>query len=352
MLGSNIMVKIQKTIQSTVLKVLSKEICENRYSPDRPMPSENELCKRFGISRPTVRLVLCELEHQGFIYRHHGKGTFVHTIPAVQVKPIAMLLREPEKLASTYIMDIIHGANSYLGGLGSHLIVVDTPPSKWSNRLVQSLGGVLVIPSRTSSPELELIDDFKLPYLVIMESDLKGPTLKMDPAGAARELTEKLLKWGHRRFGLISGHNEQSDRQKKRGIAQALKKAGIAFSSVRDIPTNYDVKAGRDAAMEILTCENRPTAIIAFDDCLAAQTISIAKELGLKIPDDLSVVGFNDSPYGTFLDPPLTTVRFPAFEAGRKGAELIMIAGRENKAVSSFKLDYEVIWRKSGGPCH
>jgi len=345
------MVKKRNTLQSTVLKVLSKEIGEGRYLPDRPMPSENALCERFGISRPTIRLVLAQLEHQGLIYRHHGKGTFVHVVPTSQAKPVAMLLRESGKLASTYIMDIIHGANSYLSGLGSHLIVVDTPPSKWSNRLVQSLGGVIVIPSRLTSLELELISDFKLSYIIMMESDLKGPTLKMDPAGAAKELTEKLLKWGHRRFGLISGHNEQSDRQKKRGIAQALKKAGIAFSSVKDIPTNYDIQAGRNAAIELLTCDNRPTAIIAFDDCLAAQTISIAKEKGLRIPEDLSVVGFNDSPFSNFQDPPLTTVRFPAFEAGRKGAELIMIAVRENKAVSSFELGYEVIWRKSSGPC-
>jgi DNA-binding LacI/PurR family transcriptional regulator len=345
------MAKVHKTLQATVLKVLSKEICEGRYSPDCPMPSENDLCERFGISRPTVRLVLAELEHQGLIYRHHGKGTFVHVIPAVQVKPIAMLLREPGKLASTYIMDIIHGANSYLSGLGSHLIVVDTPPSKWSNRLVQSLGGVLVIPSRLNSSELEMIGDFKLPYLIVMESDLKGPTLKMDPAGAARELTEELIKWGHRRFGLISGHNEHSDRQKKRGITLALKKAGIAFSSMKDIPTNYDVQAGRNAAIELLTCENRPTAIIAFDDCLAAQTISIAKEQGLRIPDDLSVVGFNDSPFSNFQDPPLTTVRFPAFEAGRKGAELIISAQKRNLPVPSTTFDHEVIWRKSAGIC-
>ena len=215
--------------------------------------------------------------------------------------------------------------------------------------MVQSLGGVLVIPRLLNSLDLDLIADFKLPYLIVIKSDLKGPTLKMNPSGAAQEMTVRLLNLGHRRFGVISGHNEHSDRQKKKGIARALKEAGIAFPSERDIATNYDIKAGRDAAVKLLGCEDRPTAIIAFDDCLAAQTISIAKGQGLRIPEDLSVVGFNDSPFGNFLDPPLTTVRFPTFEAGRKGAELIVTAGRANKAVSSFKLDYEVIWRKSAG---
>jgi len=173
----------------------------------------------------------------------------------------------------------------------------------------------------------------------------------MNPAGVAQNLTERLLTLGHRRFGIISGHNEHSDRHRKNGIARALKKAGISFAGVTDITTNYDAQAGHNAAIELFRTAKRPTAVIAFDDCLAAQTMVAAKAQGLRIPEDLSVVGFNDSPFGLFLDPPLTTIRFPAFEAGRKGAELLVAAGQEKKPVSSFTLNYELVWRKSVGPC-
>ena len=104
------------------------------------------------------------------------------------------------------------------------------------------------------------------------------------------------------------------------------------------------------AVLDLLSHFPRPTAVIAFDDSLALQTISVLQHAGLSVPRDVSVAGFNDSPFSAMTRPAITTVRFPLFEAGRRAASALVAAAIKNKPARNIILKHAVIWRESTGP--
>lgn len=335
--------------QSAVL-ALAEEIREGRYPEGRPMPSESQLATRFGVSRTTVRVILSRLEREGLIYRQQGRGTFARPGGPSAAKPVAFWLKDLGRAGSPYMSELIAGADQYLSSIGSHVSVTSVPLTSWPAAFCQSLAGVIMVPFGVEASDLDLLRAYGLAWVTIQESDLPGPLVGMDTRGAARAITEGLLALGHRSFGLVSGHTEHSDRQKRLGIADALAAAGLALEDMPDLQTGYAVVRGREAAERLLTYIPRPTAIICFDDTLALQVLAVAQQHGLKVPEQLSITGFNDSPFSALVSPPLSTVRFPVHEAGAVAARMLYQADHEAKVVTSVFLHHELIWRSSTGP--
>ena len=337
----------RNTQRAAILTTLEREIAEGKYPPEQAMPSEHEMCRRFQVSRGTVRLVLADLEHKGHIYKRHGKGTFAHPAQQHSLRPIGLLIREPQKLSNPYFMDLIRGANSYLSSVGSYVSVIHQSAEEWSAQLINSLDGVIVVPTPLKPEEIAALNRSKLPYIICTDARMRGPTISYGVREAAQELTMGLLKLGHRKFGIISGHMKHSDLLKKQGIAKALDSKGIAFDTVPDYLTNFDATCGREAARELLTKHPDVTAIIASDDVLAIVAIQVAQQLGRRVPEDLSVVGFNDLPLSALFDPALTTVNFPVLDAGRRAAELLCLHALKKEPLASQDLGYRINWRQS-----
>jgi len=314
------------------------------------MPSEHRLCERFGISRMTVRVILARLERDGLIYRQQGRGTFAYPPAAPAVKPVALWLRDLGKAGSPYLTELMAGADAYLSGIGGHVSLTGAPLQAWSAAFCQGLAGVIVIPFNVEPDDIRQLRAFGLPHVTVMESDVPGPVVGMDPRGAARAVVAGLLELGHRRLALISGHGQHTDRQKRLGIAEALAAAGREMAAVPDFETNYQPDAARVAAEAVLAQGPRPTAVICFDDTLALQFISAAQHLGVRVPEDISVTGFNDSPFSALVTPAISTVRFPVREAGRTAARLVVEANGDPRAIESVLLGHELVWRESTGP--
>lgn len=333
-----------------ILHDLSDELTRGRWGPDEPLPSENELCRQYGVSRMTIRQRLAELEQRGLIYRIQGKGTFARPQIQLKAKPVAILFREPWKIGRSHMSDVITGAQSALAARGSYLTIISSTPGEWPVEFTQLLAGVLVVPRLVTANDLAVLNRLKIRYMVSMESELPGPAVRMDLEEAARELVRGLLELGHRRFALLSGHFEHGDGVRKRGIAQELEAAGIPFKSVPDYCTNYDAAVARSACGELLERTDRPTAIVAFDDELALHALQVAQGLGMQAPRDLSIVGFNDAAFTTAIEPQLTTVRLMGVEGARRAAEQLCDAALSGQEITDVVVGHEVLWRQSTGP--
>ena len=150
---------------------------------------------------------------------------------------------------------------------------------------------------------------------------------------AVRGATEYLIAQGHRRIGLIAGpHGFRSARERRLGFEEALSKAGIALPRSMIADGNYTFESGLTAAERLLDLMPRPTAIFASNDEMAAGVMHAARQRGLDIPNDLSIVGFDDTPVAAHVWPPLTTVRWPIASMARSAA-LKLTAGLDGEDI-------------------
>uniref|UniRef100_A0AAU3GZB3 LacI family transcriptional regulator n=1 Tax=Streptomyces sp. NBC_01401 TaxID=2903854 RepID=A0AAU3GZB3_9ACTN len=151
-------------------------------------------------------------------------------------------------------------------------------------------------------------------------------SLAFDNRGGARRLTEHLITLGHRRIGYVAGPAERTTtRHRLEGHREAMKAAGL-YGDEESVTAHgpYDRASGYDATLELLRREPGVTAVVAANDTVALGACAAVRDLGLRIPDDISVAGFDDLPFSVDAVPALTTVRLPLFEAGARAGRLAM----------------------------
>ena len=180
-------------------------------------------------------------------------------------------------------------------------------------------------------------------------------TIRIDNEAAARELTEHLLSLGHRRFGFITGHpNQTVSAQRLNGFLSALAQAGIDRKQVRVEQGYFTYRSGLEAAEKLLANKPRPTALFAANDDMAAATSFLAHRLGLDVPADISIVGFDDTPMAVSVWPALTTIHQPVADMARAAVDLLLeeIRRKQNGATNPRQLlhPYRLIARESSGP--
>lgn len=150
--------------------------------------------------------------------------------------------------------------------------------------------------------------------------------LAFDNQGGGRRLTEHLLSLGHRRIGYVAGPRERTTtRHRLEGHREALKAEGLTGDEDRlTLHGSYDRRSGYDATVELLRREPEITAVVAANDTVALGAAAAIRDRGLRIPEDISVAGFDDLPFSVDVVPALTTVRLPLFEAGARAGRLAM----------------------------
>lgn len=174
----------------------------------------------------------------------------------------------------------------------------------------------------------------------------------LDNFEAAYKATEYLLSLGHRKIATIIGPFSGIRRAKRRfkGYISALEEKGIKYRQEYVIETEPTLLDGKEGAARLLSLDDPPTAIFCASDPLAMGAITEVKACGLKVPNDVSVMGFDDIEFAAFCDPALTTVRLPSYEMGTLSMKIIMNANRANREFRQYKLQTDLVIRDSCAP--
>ncbi len=169
----------------------------------------------------------------------------------------------------------------------------------------------------------------------------------MDDVQAADDMTSHLINQGHKRIGFVIGHpNHMASDQRHFGYRRALDRAGIAYEPNLVRQGSFDFGSGRAAAEALIALPNPPTAIFASNDDMAAGVLAYAHGLGLDVPEDLSVAGFDDTALASLVWPPLTTIRQPVRDLAYTAATLLF---GEDETVIHQRLPHELVIRASTG---
>jgi LacI family transcriptional regulator len=196
------------------------------------------------------------------------------------------------------------------------------------DRLMHGMAdGALVVLPEESSEELERVLDSNYRFVVIdprLPLDARIPAVSAAHSAGADDAVRHLLELGHRRIGAITGpRGWVATEERRRGYHAALAAAGILPNPSLEIESDFEISGGVRAAATLLDLADPPTAIFAFNDNLAIGAIQAARARGLRLPRDLSVVGFDDSEHASLITPALTTVRQPLAEMGRTAVSLL-----------------------------
>ncbi len=174
----------------------------------------------------------------------------------------------------------------------------------------------------------------------------------IDDEGAAYALTARLLNLGHRRIGFIRGNpNQTASVLRRNGYRRALTEFGLAVDLALDVAGDFTYRSGLTAAKTLLELKYRPSAIFASNDDMAAATIAMANRMGIGVPGELSVCGFDDTASATMVWPELTTARQPVAEMAKVAVRLLVTAVTSDKAEAlkprHEQLDFTLVVRDS-----
>jgi LacI family transcriptional regulator len=245
---------------------------------------------------------------------------------------IALLYDNPNK---SYLADIQSGIFKACKSTGYNLVVQECDyKSPDLNNAILEFVEDLKIDGLILTPPLSDMDDFlkdlekhQIEHAVIAPSTKKTESLYVSSNDyeAAYKLTSEIIKHGHKDIGFIKGHPKHSASNLRfNGFIDAIKIHGLKVNDAWIKQGNFSFKSGFDAGVEIFHSDHLPTAIFASNDSMAAGIIKAAHMKGLKIPDDISLAGFDDSPIADEIWPALTTVKQPVEKMANHAAKILM----------------------------
>jgi LacI family transcriptional regulator len=262
----------------------------------------------------------------------------------------------------SYVVNMQNGVLDALEGTGFELVV--RPCDRRSPTFLDQVrgfivrqrpAGVILPPSMSEDQAMaQLLAELECPYVRIASVRIdkaERMVLTHDAAGAAAAAMH-LADLGHRRIAHISGPATfRSSHERRRGFAEGLARHGLELVEAYDKTGAYTYASGVERAYELLTQTPRPTAIFTGNDEMAVGVYRAAHDLGLSIPDDLSVVGYDDSPIASQVWPALTSVHLPIRDMGKAAAERVLQLGKADAEVGGLvQFTPKLVMRGSSAP--
>ncbi len=335
------------------------ELIEKKQLWGQYLAPERDLARMFGVSRETVRRGLELLERQGMLARRHGQGTQVLSKYRKRddgSKGRVMVGSYQGEGGSGYIGEMMAGLTAAAAQTGwllsfNNLMMPAARQGFFAELGSGKVDGILLM-SFTDRP---LVEEFLRLWhgpLVLVDhcfEDLPVTSVIDDSEGGARQVVEHFLELGHRRIGYAEVTRREMNPWRYRGYASALSAAGIEVDESLIRPTFGSFEGGRDSGEELLSMEDPPTAIFAFDDNRAWGAWRAAEARGLEVGKDLALAGFGDqAAKAGFAEDLLTSVRFDARHLGRAAVNKLdqQIAGDSPRG-ELVKVPTELLIRQS-----
>ena len=352
-----------KPLYQQLVETLERKIREGEWQEGTLIPSERELCDQYAVSSTTVRRALQELVNSGLVRRRAGIGSFVSS-DTRNLSVLLLILGFDEtdwRKHGYYFSDLMGGIAKVTWERQAVFSVAHVPKAVQDiNSYMYSMieermfDGILIrIASDLSADHLVPFQETNFPYVAIKRS-LPEKTINcviVDDVQGGFMATEHLIRLGHRRIGMIVTHNLALGRDRSKGYFRALDTYGITPDYSLIMTTgDFLEESGYRAAQQLLAQENRPSALFVCSDIMAFGVYRAIEEAGLRIPDDIAVVGYDDIPDAARLTPPLTTISTPYHDFGTHSTSLLLdLITRKVKAPQQMVIPHSLVVRTSCG---
>lgn len=298
---------------------LVQRIQNGEYSHGSMLPSESKFCAMYGVERATVRRALAMMVDDGRIAKYPGLGTSVIAPgagDAAEQKNKTLLFLLPkgqhntDRISEPFNAKLMDTMEHECFQRGYSLLYKSFVNSDTADDLIRTCN-----PSGVFFTSYLPVDMYKLlrkkgiPVVLVNQNHPLYPSVCLDNRGGAIMVMEHLLSLGHRKFGFICGSaDDQIQISRFNGFRETLEKNGIPVEPGWILQGDWSMESGRQSMQQLLNSRNLPTAIFSANDAMAIGAITEALDSGLSIPDNISVVGFDNIDQSSYIRPSLTTV--------------------------------------------
>lgn len=343
-----------------LMEDLKEQIISGRIKAGEKLPSENELSRKYQISRQTVRKALAMLQNAGYIYAEHGRGTFCselvrHTHTSKNIAVVTTYL-------SDYIFPrVIQGIDSVLTAEGYSIMLKNTRNSRsreaqcLEELLQKDIDGIIIEPSKSQifCKHMNLyrkLEEYQIPYVFIQGCfpQMKDkPHVLMDDCKGGYMITKYLISLGHRRIAGVFKADDMQGQNRHKGYVMALQEAGILYDTEMVVWYHTEDRKVHpyECVKEMAKRPGMMDAVVCYNDQTAVQVIRALKEEGLRIPEDISVTGYDNSHIANQEGLQLTTIAHPQEKLGEMAAELLidLMHNREQESIQSVLIEPELV---------
>ena len=323
--------------KETLYQSLRREILSGKYAPESRLPKELDFCRQLGVAKVTLRSALEKLEADGLVARIPGKGTFISARHKSNLILVCIVKKSGIELPHNYILPGIEAAASEFG-FRTELCFIDYLRNLKQEKAVEvlrrkNLYGALLITSsvREDDPEVQILRELEIPVLIVhgryQDRHAGFGLMYVNMRSAWLEGFRYLVGKGHRRIGTLSNRPEEIRDWKYGELPDLYRSFGLDFDPALFAFSDFEPSGIRAVAQKILDAETPPTALFCFSDFYAIEVMNYFRLKGIRIPEDIAVMGYCGYPGATLLDPPLSTIDLNYLSIGRASVELLASSG-------------------------
>jgi DNA-binding LacI/PurR family transcriptional regulator len=333
-----------KILHSQLTTYYRERILDGRLSAGTRLPNDEELAALYQISRDTVRQALALLVNEGLIERVQGRGTFVCQSPSkgspviqLKQKQIGLVLNRTfrTQLTMNLLVGVEQAAKSH--GYSVSFTYTEGEQEQQARDIARlranHVSGIILWPmaDTTHATSIQQLQTDHIP-VVLMDRYFPGLAIDYvgsDNVGGGFRATEHLLILGHRRIGFVFTREETlqitSVHERWQGYSKALQKYEVPYDETLVVPDSRQLQTGAyEGLVEFLQRPDRPDAIFAVNDYVALDVLQAAKDIQLRVPEDLAVIGFDDMEFAAHVNPPLTTIKQQFLDIGLRAGTLLI----------------------------